>query len=142
MAGESNKSVVLLSIQPKFAQMILNGQKRVEFRKTKFRREVSHVVLYVSTPIQKVIGYFEISYLDEDSPRKLWSKYYRIGGILYDEFSKYFESSKKGLAIGIGKIRVFTYPKNLFSIDTEMRAPQSYLYLAKKDFNKITKYKI
>ena len=47
---DSNSSeVALLSIHPRFAEAILTGEKRVEFRRTKFSRDVSHIANFLAS---------------------------------------------------------------------------------------------
>jgi len=53
---------VLLSIKPKYAEMILSGEKKYEFRRAIFKKPgISKVVIYASSPVSKVIGEFEIT---------------------------------------------------------------------------------
>ncbi|HET6989695.1 MAG TPA: ASCH domain-containing protein, partial [Bacteroidia bacterium] len=49
---------VLLSIKPKYAKAIIDGKKKVEFRKLPFKLNVNKVYIYSSAPEQKIIGYF------------------------------------------------------------------------------------
>lgn len=52
---------VLLSIKPEFAFKIFDGTKHFEFRKVIFKNpNVNIVVVYASSPVQQVIGEFEI----------------------------------------------------------------------------------
>lgn len=52
---------VLLSIQPEYAEKILNGTKRFEYRKAVTRNEsVRTVVIYATMPVGKVVGEFEV----------------------------------------------------------------------------------
>ncbi|WP_369009144.1 ASCH domain-containing protein, partial [Escherichia coli] len=47
---------VLLSIKPEFAEKILNGTKRFEFRKGIFKNpQISTVVIYATMPLGKVV---------------------------------------------------------------------------------------
>ena len=75
MASNTSKRIVLLPIRPQYANLIMGGKKKVEFRKVKFRNDLSHVVMYISNPIRKVLGYFEVSHVDEDSPKELWARW-------------------------------------------------------------------
>ena len=53
--------IVLLSIRPEFAEKILDGRKRFEFRRTIFRdTNVTKAIIYASRPVCRVIGEFEI----------------------------------------------------------------------------------
>lgn len=59
---------VLLSIKPQFANAIFNGGKRFEYRKVIFKKKVSSIQVYVTKPIGKIVGEFEIDDIMQDSP--------------------------------------------------------------------------
>lgn len=115
----------------------MTGEKRVEFRKVRFRNEVSHVVVYASSPIQKILGYFEVCYMDEDSPKKLWARYNAVAGMLQDEFEAYYAFSTRGVAIGIGNIRALRKPVPLDTLSESLTAPQGFVYLTEEAFEMI-----
>jgi len=137
MASNSAERIVLLPIQPRFARSIMTGEKRVEFRKVRFRNEVSHVVVYASSPIQKILGYFEVCYMDVDSPKELWTRYNAVAGMLQDEFEAYYASSTRGVAIGIGNIRALRKPVPLGTLSESLTAPQGFAYLTEEAFEMI-----
>jgi predicted transcriptional regulator len=66
---------VLLSIKPEFAEMIFSGSKRYEFRRSIFRNpDVKTIVVYASSPVQKVIGEFEIETIINAELENLWKQ--------------------------------------------------------------------
>lgn len=79
MAGAETPTVVLLPIKPEFARPIMNGTKTVEFRKTVFAQTPTHVVVYASSPVKRILGYFEVDAVDVDAVDALWAKYGRWG---------------------------------------------------------------
>ena len=81
MVENSDRNVILMSIHPKFAQLILSGKKKVEFRKTRFNHQISHVVIYATSPIKKVVGYFEVQNIKVAPPKDLWESYSEVSGI-------------------------------------------------------------
>ena len=85
------KSVALMSIQPKYANLIAQGHKQVEFRKTRFTREISHILLYSTAPEMKVIGIIETDGCVLAPPLSLWERFSSIGGITKEEFIKYYK---------------------------------------------------
>ena len=107
MDSNSDNRIVLLAIRPRFAESIMKGEKRVEFRKIRFREKVSHMVVYASKPIQMVLGYFQVSHIIEDTPEYLWSRYRSIGGLSYEEFRDYYGDSDSGVAIEVGSVWQF-----------------------------------
>lgn len=140
MDRNSNKSIALLPIQPHFAKSIMAGEKKIEFRKIRFRNKITYIVVYASSPIKKILGYFEVSHIDEDSPKKLWARYNTIGGIFHKEFWSYYSSSNRGIAIGVGKISVLRNPLPLSTLGKSLPVPQNFMYLTESAFYKIRRY--
>jgi len=140
MDGTSDKSIALLTIQPRFAKTIMAGKKKVEFRKTRFRNEIAYIVVYASSPVKKILGYFEVSHVDEDSPKKLWGRYNKVGGIFYKQFWSYYSSSPRGIAIGVRKVYALRNPLELSTLGKSLCVPQSFKYLTESAFNKIRRY--
>ena len=77
---------VILSIKPIYANKILSGDKKVEFRKKKFKKTVDRVYIYSTSPQKAMVGYFTIKNIVEDTPANLWEKFKDIGGIDEDSF--------------------------------------------------------
>ncbi|MCU0350563.1 MAG: hypothetical protein MUF43_07010 [Flavobacterium sp.] len=122
---------VLLSIKPEFAERIFDGSKKFEFRKAIFKnQEIKTVVVYASSPMQKVIGEFEIDSIINDSLADLWKKTKRFAGIDKDFFYQYFAEREMGYAIKIKKTKKYKKPLCLRE-DYNLFPPQSFLYLEK-----------
>ncbi len=134
MASASLGRIALLPFQPRYAHLIMKGKKKIEFRKVRFRNELSHVVMYISNPVRKVFGYFDVSHIDEGSPKKLWARYSVRGGILKEEFQAYYGSSCRGIAIGIGKVHILQNPIPLKTLSKSLSAPQGFAYLTTEVF--------
>ena len=120
---------VLLSIKPEFALPIFDGIKGFEYRRAIFRRPVKSVVVYVSSPVQRVIGEFEVEALFSDDIDRLWRRTKHLSGISKDTFYSYFSNKTEGFAIKIGKTKRYRRPKHLYEI-YGMHPPQSFVYLA------------
>ena len=122
---------VLLSIKPKFAKQIFDGSKKFEYRKAIFKnQDIKTVVVYASSPIQKVIGEFEIDCIINDSIADLWEKTKYSAGIDKDYFYQYFSEREVGYAIKIKKTRKYRKPLSIKE-DFNLTPPQSFIYLAK-----------
>jgi predicted transcriptional regulator len=120
--------VALLSIKPTYAEAILEGRKKVEFRKTKFQRAVTHIVIYATAPIKRVIGWFMTGDFHESSPTRLWRRFSAVGGISRVPFESYFKGRETGIAIDVHKPRRLKTSLLLARI-TSKPPPQSYAYL-------------
>lgn len=122
---------ILLSIKPEFAESILNGTKRYEFRRRVHTDERVHtVVIYATMPVGKVVGEFTIEDIHADSPRSLWNRTKEAAGITESFFSEYFDGREVGYAIEIRKAKRYPRPKSLNEVLPSGVAPQSYAYLA------------
>lgn len=121
---------VLLSIKPQFAEKIFNGTKKFEFRKSIFKNiNVKSVVVYASSPVQKVIGEFDIEEILMEDPETLWKITRKFSGITKEYFDEYFTVRETAYAIKINRTKKYITPLNLksdFGIDFP---PQSFMYL-------------
>ena len=120
---------VLLSIKPEFAEKIFAGTKKYEFRRSIFRNpEVKTVVVYASSPVQKVIGEFEIETIINAELQALWKQTKEYAGIGEEFFFSYFTNKESGYAIQIKK--AIKYKKVLcLREDFNATPPQSFMYL-------------
>lgn len=135
MAVPEDGGVALLPIKPEFAGAILAGTKRVEFRKTRFRRDVTHVVIYASTPVQRVVGWFRVGNVDSGSPAEIWSKHERHGGISADRFDEYYRQHHSAVAIGVADVRVLGVPLPLSALG--VMVPQNFRYLTASEVRRL-----
>ena len=129
MAREEDRGVVLLSIKPQFANAIMRGEKKVEFRRRLWKSDVDTVVVYASSPTKKVIGYFRVSFVDQGSPRRLWSRHGSVGSIELAEYLTYYAGATSGVAVGVGKVHRLRDTEGLHEATGLKRPPQSFAYL-------------
>lgn len=121
---------VLLSIKPKYADLIFEGTKKYEFRRTIFKNaKIKTIIVYASSPVQKVIGEFEIETILNEDVVSLWKKTKKYAGIDEEYFYQYFDNKEKGFAIKIKNSRKYRKPLCLKK-DYNLLPPQSFLYLS------------
>ena len=119
---------VVLSIKPEFANKIFDGTKKFEFRKAIFKNEkIKTVIVYSSSPVQQVIGEFEIERIINHDIDTLWGLTHQESGITEDYFYKYFEDRLEGFAIQIRKVKKYRTSKCLRT-DFNLFPPQSFAY--------------
>lgn len=119
---------VVLSIKPEFANKIFDGTKRFEFRKAIFKNEnVKSVLVYSSSPVQKVIGEFQIEKIIKHDLETLWELTKEFSGISEKYFYEYFADKEQGFAIKIKTKTKFKIPKCLKE-DYNLTPPQSFAY--------------
>ncbi|HAM98487.1 MAG TPA: hypothetical protein DCQ26_07725 [Marinilabiliales bacterium] len=123
---------VVLSIKPEFAFKIFDGTKKFEFRKSIFKNEnIQSVIVYASSPVQRVIGEFEIDgVLNYDLPT-LWDLTQEFSGISEEFYYEYFANKEQGFAIKIKNTKKYSTPKCL-KTDFNLSPPQSFAYWSDK----------
>lgn len=137
MAVPENGGVALLPIKPEFAGAILAGTKRVEFRKAAFRRDVSHVVIYASTPIQRIVGWFRVSGVDSGTPNELWERHEHHGGIEEAAYKSYFGDRHSAVAIGVADVIAIPEPVPIAVLGVPV--PQSFCYLRSTEVRRLNR---
>ena len=118
-----------MAIHPKYAAKILSGDKRVEFRKTRFASAISHVVIYATDPIQRIVGLFKVLGIDQAAPDELWRRHQRHGGINRSSFLAYYRRRDTGIAIRVGEVVGLSVPKALSALGHNVAPPPSFRYL-------------
>lgn len=117
-------SAALMSIKPWFAEAILVGDKTVELRRRRPRLDPgSWVLIYASSPVKAVVGWFEVGAVVEADPATLWHRLRRTAGVTRTEFDDYFSGRPVGYGIEIAEVGR-TNP-----IHPGIRPPQSWQYL-------------
>lgn len=116
-----------MSIRPEFSERILAGHKRVEFRKRRVGPWVTHVLIYSTTPVARIVGFFEVEDQHVARPQALWRRYRAVAGIDRPAFDSYFADCDRGVAIRIGRVFRLDRPKPLREF--EAQAPQSFKYV-------------
>ena len=126
--------VVFLPIKPKFAFPILDGIKRFEFRKSPFKQKIKKVVVYASSPHQKILGVFDVKAIHKSRLWATWKKFGKHGGITRREYLEYFKGKEYVISIEVGKIVRFTTPIHPQEVFSDFKVPQSYTYLNQSRF--------
>lgn len=120
---------VLLSIKPEFANKIFDGTKLFEFRRAIFKNpNIKTVVVYASSPVQKVIGEFEIDHILKQDIKSLWFNTAKHSGIQKDYFHQYFNGREFGFAIKVKNPKLYKKAQSLKD-DYKKLPPQSFCYL-------------
>ena len=140
-------NILLLSIKPEYADKIFDGAKTVELRRVRTRlKEEDLVLVYVSSPEKALVGYFEVeSVIIFNLPEDLnnfWKRVQEKAGIEQSQFYKYYKGASVGVAIFLKNPHVFPKSLKLESLRKELpniRPPQSYRYLTKKEVNHVEK---
>lgn len=130
---------ILLSIRPRYAELIFSGQKTVELRRVLPNVNVGDlVVVYISSPIKQVGGTFEISSVISEPLDDLWQKVELCAGISYFEFQEYFSGVDHGFGLAIKNPKKIHTPISLSELQLQWNGffpPQSFRYLTSSELN-------
>jgi len=119
----------LLSIKPEFAKKIFSGEKGFEFRKAAFAQDVTSVIVYVTAPVGRIVGEFEVANVWQDTPASLWQKTKESAGITAQFFFEYFKGRNKAIAIEIAKPTLYAKEINPYKGNKKFTPPQSFCYV-------------
>lgn len=123
--------ILLLSIHPPYVEKIMNGEKRFEYRKHIPTENVSHIVIYATVPVKRLVAIVEIERILEASPYSLWEQTKYAAGISRTFFRQYFAGRKKAYALKLG--RVWSVENDTAEKIT-YKIPQSFSYFLESDF--------
>ena len=93
-------------------------------------QNIKKVIVYASSPVQKVIGEFEIDQIINLELNALWEKTSRHSGISEDYFYQYFGDKEQGYAIKIKKVKKYKQPMCI-KADFKLTPPQSFAYVVR-----------
>ena len=122
------RTYALLSIKPDFAESIIRGEKKFEFRRSIFARPVDVILVYVTVPVRRVVAEFDVCSVISETLPTLWKRTHQFAGIDSKFFWKYFEGRDYGHAIEIGDVRLYKIPFCPIE-ELGVRPPQSFVYL-------------
>lgn len=132
---------VLISIKPQYVEKIIKHEKLYEFRRKIFKQDVNRVIIYSTSPVKKIIGYFDLTEIIKDKPLNLWNNYSKYGGINKKDFFDYFEGTDEGFAIKISNLKLFSEEIDVSLLDN-FKAPQSFKYITNEEFEELLSLKI
>lgn len=122
---------VLLSINPEWAEAILDGEKQWEYRKTPpARGPPMRLVLYASAPVQAAVGVaWSYTMLERDVPVLIDETVDRTPHDR-DDVLDYFGDAQEGAALRIGSFRRFDEPVPRTDLESDGLAPaQNFRYI-------------
>jgi adenylate kinase len=131
--------VVLISIHPEHVAGILSGTKVFEYRKVMPTQDVSHLVLYCTAPIKRVVAVAEVVGRLVGAPSRIWSETAYGSGITRKFYRKYFLGYENAGAFELGNVYELSNPLELSKLTSCKVAPQSFCYLNARDTKLILK---
>lgn len=120
---------ILLSIKPKYVEKILDGEKKVEFRKQIPKRDISWVYIYASAPHKSIVARFKVDGLINGTPHDLWLRFSDVGGVDEEEFFAYCGDKNTIHGLEIGKVEELDPPIDPYQEYINFKPPQNFAYL-------------
>lgn len=108
--------------------MLIDGTKKFEFRRRVSSKSVDKIVIYSTSPIQRVIGEAEVVEVLKMKPSPLWEVSKKEAGISRAKFRAYFSGCADAYAYKLGKITKYDTPKTLMDYGIT-QAPQSFIFV-------------
>jgi predicted transcriptional regulator len=118
-----------MSIKPQYAEAILAGTKRIEFRKRKLADDISAVVIYSTLPVGQIVGVFSVLTCEIASPTALWEKHRHHAGIGRAAYRNYYRGNSTAVGILINDALALDVPVPLPQAWPSVRPPQCLAYL-------------
>lgn len=122
--GES----LVLSLLPEYAEKILSGKKKYEFRKNLCRKNIDKIYLYATSPVKKVVGEAEVLEKNCMEKKRLWEHTKKWSGITAEFYEQYFQKQAYACAYKLGASLRYESPMPLETLGINF-VPQSCLYI-------------
>lgn len=122
------KKKIMLSVNPEHVAKILNGSKKYEYRTIAAKEDVNSLLIYVTTPIKKVVAEVEIIEVLEMKPEELWEQTKKLSGITREFYDNYFRNRNIAYAYKLGRVLKYSEPLELSDFGVK-HAPQSFIYI-------------
>ncbi len=127
---------VILTIKPKYANLIIHGSKRFELRKKKLPvTSDSYVYLYSSSPTKAIVARFRVGKVVSGSLKDVWQTIKAESGITFDEYMAYYIGKRKAFAIEITELHVYDEPFDPSERIANFHPPQSYARVRRATMN-------
>ena len=123
---------LLLSLKPRFAELVFMGEKTVELRRriasTMTGREV---FIYVSSPARMIRGGFRVAEVWSNDPETVWGEVASRAGVAKAEYDAYYEGCGTAHAFALADVWAHEAPVEIESVRRalpDFRPPQSWRY--------------
>lgn len=135
------RRAILISIHPRYADKIMTGEKKLEFRRTWAAEPADVLVIYATYPVQRIVAVANVEKVIVGSRSRLWELARDIGGgISRSELFSYLNGKTTAVAIEMAEITLIDGgldPRSLFG--HSFKPPQSFRYLKEEEYSKLDK---
>ena len=136
---------LLLSMRPRFADLVFMGEKTVELR----RRIASimkgrEVFIYVTSPLCMIRGGFRVAEVWSSDPESVWTEVASRAGVAKAEYDAYYAGSDIAHALGLSDVWAHEAPVEIERVRRalpDFRPPQSWRYARGREFEWLQQFK-
>ena len=134
-----HSDALFLSLRPDFADLILDGVKRVELRRIRPRAfPGTKVLVYATAPTKAVLGGCTVRSVVTADPDEVWELHGALASLDRDGYDQYFAGSQQATAIQLAAPWRLSRPVPLASLRANwdgFNPPQSFRYVKRADFS-------
>ena len=120
----------IISLKPRYVDLILSGEKTVELRNRVVRMEPGTVIwIYATRPVGGIVAVAELDSVVHDTPAEIWIRYEREMCIDRDHFDSYINNRESASALILSSVRRLKQSVTLDWIrrsGTNFQPPQFY----------------
>ena len=137
---------LLLSLKPRFADLVFMGEKTVELRRriasTMKGREV---FIYVSSPARMIRGGFRVADVWSSDPETVWGEVASRAGVAKAEYDAYYEGCGIAHALALSDVWAHEAPVEIEGVRRALpgfRPPQSWRYARGRELGWLRRFKL
>ena len=124
---------LLLSLKPRYADLIFGGVKKAELRRRALAQmEGRDVFVYVTSPVMMLRGGFRVGEVWAGTPQDIWDKVSEWAGVEKDDFDAYYAGQSIAYALEITEVWEYANPPGLSTLRSRFDnfiVPQSWRYV-------------
>ena len=137
---------LLLSLKPRFAELVFMGEKTVELRRriasTMAGREV---FIYVSSPERMIRGGFRVADVWSSDPETVWGEVASRAGVVKAEYDAYYKGCGIAHALALSDVWAHEAPVEIEGVRRALpgfRPPQSWRYAKGRELEWLRWFKL
>ena len=128
----ASPEAVLLSLKPRYADMVFAGEKKAELRRrAPARSEGGVVFVYVTRPEMHIRGQFRVRSVRRGTPDEVWDAVSGEACVEREDFDAYYAGRDVAYALEIADVREYDEPIELGDLREMFETfvvPQSWRY--------------
>ena len=119
---------VIFSLKPAWAEKILSGEKKVEFRRSVCTESVDRILLYETSPVRKITGEVCVDVIISGAPEEVWEKLGDKAAMTKREYDRYYLKKDRAVAYCLSHPVRYERERDLEEYGISS-APRSFVYV-------------